>query len=453
VSEAVEPRALLENVARAAIASVDGYTSVKRVLERSQTRGDHDEGPKPTAVRLLAIGKAGVAMARAGEECLGDRIRAGLVITREGHAGDRVRSRVIESAHPVPDARSEWAGGEALAFARETAVDEQLLVLLSGGTSALISAPMSPELSLGDIACATDALLRAGASIDELNCVRKHLCAAAGGRLAAAAEGRAIEVLILSDVLGDRPEVIASGPFSADPTTFADAIAVLDRYALQDDLPSCVLEHLSGGVRGESQESAKPGARELSGVRVQIVARNRDAREAAARRARELGATPLQLGEVLRGEARDVGRRLAALSRAVASEHPICLIAGGETTVTVEGPGRGGRNQELALAAAIALGAREASDSSETCLLAVGTDGADGPTDAAGAFADARTTQRATQLGLDPYTALARNDSYGFFDREGGLLRTGPTGTNVMDLALIWVSLGRGSSSSPAPAV
>jgi glycerate-2-kinase len=277
-------------------------------------------------------------------------------------------------------------------------------------------------------------LLAAGAEIEELNCVRKHLSAVAGGQLARRAACERIELLVVSDVPGDRIDVIGSGPFSPDPTRYQDSLSAVQRLGVRDQLPPRVLAHLVAGAEGRLAETPKPGDPDLARVQVHVLANNGMARAAALQAARGLGARGLDLGGVLSGEARVAGRRLAGLARALGCKGPVCLIAGGETAVTVRGPGRGGRSQELALAAALDL-----EGEARATLLAAGTDGSDGPTPAAGAFADGATLARARWLGLDARAALARNDSGAFFEAEGGLFVTGPTRTNVMDLALLWI--------------
>ncbi len=262
--------------------------------------------------------------------------------------------------------------------------------------------------------------------------MRKHLTEVSGGRLAAATRAGRVLVLALSDVLGDPPAVIGSGPCAPDPTRYADALAVLARRALLSRVPRTVREHLEAGARGERPESPKPGDPALARVRFRVLASNRDALAAACAEARDRGLAPLILSGALEGEAREVGARLGALARSARPRRPMLLAAGGETTVTVRGSGRGGRCQELALAAAIVLdGARGAG------LLAAGTDGSDGPTDAAGAFADGGTASRGRAAGHEAAAALASNDAYAFFAAEGGVFRTGPTRTNALDLVLI----------------
>jgi glycerate-2-kinase len=281
-----------------------------------------------------------------------------------------------------------------------------------------------------DLVATTELLLASGVEIGELNTVRKHLTEISGGRLARRASGRRIEVLVISDVPGDSFETIASGPCAGDPSTCADALGIFERRELRGKAPPRVVAHLESG----HEESVKPGDPSLLGVSSTLLASNRDALAGAREAALERGLRTVTVTDSLRGEAREAGRRLAALARSLRRERALLLLSGGETTVTLRGGGKGGRNQELALAAACEL-----EGSSGIALLAAGTDGTDGPTDAAGAHADGGTVERGRALGLDARAALERNDSYGFFRAEGGLLVTGPTRTNVMDLVLTLV--------------
>jgi glycerate-2-kinase len=438
----VSPRDRLEAILAAALRAVDPGEAVGRALEAD---------PLPDApLVVVALGKAACGMAARVEALCGDRIRTGLAITKDGHAlpPDLQLGRidVRETGHPVPDARCEAAAREVLGVVADARPDDLLLVLLSGGTSSLTACP-APGLSLADLAVTTGALLASGANITEMNAVRKHVSDFSGGRLAGAAVARRIEVLAISDVAGDALDVIGSGPCAPDPTTYRDALDVLARRGIEDSVPGGVLEHLRRGAAGALSESPGPGDPLFERVRHRVIARNRDARDAACAAADELGLEPHDLGEMLEGEAREIGRQLVDLALRQRGGVGRCLIAGGETTVTLRGEGRGGRNQELALAAALALHERgelgELGDGSAAegiSLLAAGTDGSDGPTDAAGAFVDLGTVARGQTRGCDAGEALATNDSNGFFACEGGLVVTGPTGTNVMDLALVEVS-------------
>jgi glycerate-2-kinase len=323
------------------------------------------------------------------------------------------------------------AAGRALVVAAEASVDDVVLVLLSGGASAMMALP-ARGLTLDDKRHTVSRLLAEGAPIFDLNTVRKHISAIKGGRLAEAAAATMI-TLALSDVVGDEPSTIASGPTVADPTTFADALAVLERFGGADVYPRAVVARMRAGVVGMVGDTPKPGASAFRRTRLRVIGSARDALAAATRAATALGYRVRVVAAPTTGEARAAAvPLLAGLVRWQTSD-PLCLLASGETTVTIKGPGKGGRNQELALAMAPIL-ARLGADIVAAC---VGTDGVDGPTDAAGALVDRTTSARARAAGLDVETALGSNDSYDVFDRLGDLIRTGPTGTNVGDLQVI----------------
>jgi hydroxypyruvate reductase len=354
--------------------------------------------------------------------------------------------RVIESAHPLPDERSAAAGQAVADFLADGRRTDLVLCLLSGGASALATWPR-PPLAVDDIRRTTDLLLRAGAPIEELNVVRKHLDRLKGGGLVRLAAPARIRALALSDVIGDDPSLIGSGPAVPDPSTFGDAVAVLERRDLLGSVPRAVRELLARGVRGEEPETLKPDDPLAALAATTVIAGGAMALDTAARRARELGFLPRILGTVIAGEARAVGRAIAAEVRALAGRRrqaspPIALLWAGETTVTVTGNGRGGRNQELALAAALAIDGLQG-----VCVAALGTDGTDGPTDAAGALVDGSTAARAREVGVDLEAALARNDSYHALDALGTLIRTGPTGTHVNDIGVALIR----RSGSPTP--
>ncbi len=421
---------------RAAITAVEPASLVAEFL------ASHPEllGPE-TRVAVAAVGKAAEAMVQGARQVLSGRLTHGVVIAPEGKtdsclAGD---FEIFQGGHPVPN-EAGVAGATAIRrLATSLGGDEVLLCLISGGGSALMTLP-DKELSLGDLQTASDTLLCTGVTIHELNCVRKHLDQLKGGRLAVAAAPARVVALVLSDVVGDPLEVIASGPVTPDPTTYADALTVLRNHELSRTIPEAVRSHLERGVRGELSETPKVGHPAFARTRVHIIGNNRLAAEAALAKAQRLGYRTLLLSTVLTGEAREVGRVLAALGLEVLrSDQPLpapaLLLAAGETTVTVRGSGRGGRNQEVALGAAFAL-----DDAGENIVVAsFGTDGIDGPTDAAGAFGWGSTIRRARALGLDPCESLAENDAYPLFEALGDLILTGPTGTNVMDLLLVLV--------------
>lgn len=389
-------------------------------------------------VVLVAAGKAAVAMARAAEAALGERLHTGLAVTHSAGGGEELRrARVRLAGHPLPDERGVAAAHEVEALVRGLGRDDLLLVLLSGGASALLPAP-APGITLEDKAGTTDLLLRSGATIAELNAVRKHLSRLKGGGLARLARCRTA-TLILSDVVGDEPSTIASGPTVPDTTTFADALAVLEQRGLLGRVPATVRERLQAGARGEIEETLKPGRLVRGRAALRVVGSNRLSIEAAAREARRQGLRPLVLTTRLEGEAREAARVLVAVLRECVeagrpARPPVCLLAGGETTVTVRGGGRGGRNQELALAAVPALAELPV----PAVLAALATDGIDGASDAAGGVADDTSLARAAALGLAPPAAfLEANDSRSFLGPLGDLLVTGPTGTNVIDVVAL----------------
>ncbi len=438
---ASEQRKQAEAIALAALRAVDPAPAVRAALAQAPLP------PRPTL--LLAVGKAAPAMALAATASHAFPLCGALVITARGHtAGFAFPAgwQVYEAGHPLPDADGETAARQVELALRLAPAEAQLLLLLSGGASALLPAP-APGLTLADVQAVTQALLRCGATIHEINTVRKHLERLKGGGLARLWGARPLRALVLADVVGEDLAVIGSGPVTPDPTTFAEAWAVLESYALLEQVPPAVLDYLQRGRRGEVSETPKADAACFAQVAVEIVAANRHAVQAAAQAAQALGYTPLVLGAHLEGEAREVGRAVAGLARSVLhlgwpTSPPLALIWGGETTVTVRGSGRGGRNQELALAAAIALAGLEG-----VGLLAFSTDGRDGPTDAAGAFVDGTTWARLRQAGIDPRRALADNNSYTALDAVGALFRTGPTGTNVNDLIILLID--RPSSLHP----
>ncbi len=389
--------------------------------------------PAPPAGRTVVVGagKAAAAMARAVEECWPGEL-SGLVVTRYGHGLPCRRIEVVEAGHPVPDTEGRRAARRILDLARGLSAEDLLLCLVSGGGSALLALP-APGLSLEDKRWINAALLRSGAAIGEMNCVRKHLSAIKGGRLAAAASPAGVHALIVSDVPGDDPAVIASGPTVADPTSCADALAVLEKYGIRE--PRSALDHLQAAA----DETPKPGDPRLARSAYTIVARPQAALEAAAALARSHGITPVVLGDSIEGEARVVAQVHAGVARQIMrhgqpARPPCVLLSGGETTVTVRGSGRGGRNAEFLLALAIALDGAAGIDA-----IACDTDGIDGTEDNAGARIAPDTLARAHRLGLDARRRLADNDGYGFFAALGDLVVTGPTRTNVNDFRAILV--------------
>ncbi|MHB9111089.1 MAG: glycerate kinase type-2 family protein [Thermoleophilia bacterium] len=381
------------------------------------------------------------------------RITDGLVVVKDGYMVEGLeRVRQVEAAHPIPDGRGVDAARDLLELAGRAGESDLVICLISGGGSALTALP-APGLSLGDLQQTVTELLRSGADIGEVNAVRKHLTMAAAGRLAEVAFPAKLLTLIISDVLGDALDVIASGPTVPDESSFSDALEVLERYGLMGKAPPAVAAHLQSGVAGEIEETPKPGAEVFRRAENHILASNRTAVNAAASAAEGLGYSVLQLEEPIFGETRDAAARLvaqareqasgrenepageealtfkASLAHKKASGEPKCIIAGGETTVTVTGDGTGGRAQEFALAAALAIDGLD-----NVLVFAFGTDGTDGFTDAAGAMADGTSVARAQALGLDPVRHLRDNDSFPFFNALGDLIVTGPTRTNVNDI-------------------
>jgi glycerate 2-kinase len=398
-------------------------------------------------VRMLAIGKAALGMAAEAERCLGDRMIEGLAIAPAGGSADPysepLRSRVMLAAHPLPDESSVAAARAALELAARARPGELVILALSGGASALVAAPAG-AVTLTDKIAITTALMRAGATIHELNAVRKHLSAIKGGRLLAAA-GPGVEMLslILSDVPGDPLSndpvkllaTIGSGPTAADPTSYADAISVLKRRRVWGRAPETIRDHLECGAAGEFDETVEPGDAILTRVTNVIIADNRTAVDAAAAAAEALG-YQVQRGRELDGEADQLGRLLARQVKEISAGR-VCLVAGGEPVVIVKGDGRGGRAQQSALAMAIEMASVAAGRS--VLAMFAGTDGIDGPTDAAGAIATPETVARAAEAGLDAQAELNRNDAYEFFKALGDLVIVGPTGTNVADIFIALV--------------
>ncbi len=389
-------------------------------------------------VVVVGAGKASAPMAAAVEDVIGDAVPVtGSVTVRYGHSAPTCVVRIREASHPVPDEAGVQATRAIVELLAEVNADDLVICVISGGGSALLTLP-ADGLSLEHVQQTTDVLLRSGASINEINVVRKHLDTVKGGGLARLAAPAQVITLVLSDVVGNPLDAIASGPTVPDTSTWAEAGAVFDRYGLWDKVPRSVVERLRAGRAGQLPDTPKPGDPLFKHTQSVVVGSNLLACAAAAAAASQIGLQSQVLTTYVEGEAREVGRVLAGLLREIdASGHPLArpclLVAGGETTVTVRGQGLGGRNQELALAAAFSLRGLRA-----VLLASIGTDGNDGPTDAAGAFVDGSTLDRAAALGLDPRQSLADNDSYRFFDRLGDLIRTGPTNTNVNDLYLLF---------------
>ena len=382
---------------------------------------------------VVGAGKSAAVMAAALEDAWPDVELSGVVVTRYGHSVPTRRLRVIEASHPVPDANSEIGAQKVLEAVQGLGLDDLVIALISGGGSALMALPVE-GLTLADKQVVNRALLASGATISEMNAVRKHLSRIKGGRLAAAAAPAKVVTFAISDVPGDDPAVIASGPTVPDPTTFSDARSIIARYGVE--LPPAVAARL----KEEADETPKPG--QLPHTEFRMIATPSMALRAAAEEASKLGLAPLILGDALEGESREVGTVMAGIAKSVAAhglpiERPAVLLSGGETTVSIgpEGAGRGGRNTEFLLALAVALGGTKG-----IWAVAGDTDGIDGTEDAAGAFVAPDTLARARFAGLDPHGVLDSHDSYGLFDAIGDLIRTGPTLTNVNDIRAILIT-------------
>ena len=420
----LEPQKFLQDLFQAALDAVRGEKRVPPFL------------PPPPRGRTVVVGagKAAAAMASAVEEHYKGTIDAGLVVTRHKHGMPLKKIEVVEADHPVPGEAGQKAAQRMLDLVRTLGPDDLLLCLISGGGSALLTLP-APGLLMADIQAVNKSLLLSGATIHEFNCVRKHLSAISGGRLARAANGAQVVALIISDVPGDDLSAIASGPTVGDPTTFADACAILERYKITP--PAAVAKYLAEA----QEETVKPDDPCLARVQNILIAKPQDALEAAAACARQQGITPLILGNAIEGEARDVALVMAGITKQVLDfdqpiPAPCVLISGGETTVTVRGKGKGGRNSEFLLYFLMELRGHP-----RVYAMSCGTDGGDGTEDNAGAILGPKTCEYAGSQGLNPKIFAANNDSYTFFKHCDALIETGPTRTNVNDFRAIYVGV------------
>jgi glycerate 2-kinase len=438
VAEGAPRQEALWTVLRAALDAVEPAAAVRAALQvDGHTLRVANTSFELRRVVVVGAGKASAPMAAELERLIpADVPVQGSVTVRYGYGVPTQRITIREASHPVPDQAGVEAT-RAIADLLATADERDLVVcLISGGGSALLTLPVE-GVSLDDLQRTTEALLKSGATINEINTVRKHLDTVKGGGLARLAQPAPVLTLVLSDVVGNPLDAIASGPGVPDTTTWQDAASVLDRYQLWDSVPNSVRERLRSGQAGDLPDTPKPGDPLFEQVQTHVVGSNLVACQAAASAAQALGFQTLLLSTYIEGEAREVARVLAGVLREIdASGHPLarpcCVIAGGETTVTVRGNGKGGRNQELALAAAFPL-----QGVSDVLLASIGTDGSDGPTDAAGAWVDGSTLERARSKGLDPAQHLTNNDAYNFFAPLGDLLITGPTNTNVNDVYVL----------------
>jgi len=429
-----------ETIFRSSLQAVDALQAVKKHLVRRNE--DLAAGERTydlsafASISVVGAGKASAAMAQAVEEVLGNRLTEGLVTVKYGHALPLSTVRCREAGHPVPDASGLQGSRDIVRLLEAKGEKDLVLCLISGGGSALLPYPVE-GITLQDKQDLTKALLESGVAIQEMNALRKHVSQVKGGRLAWTAYPATLIVLILSDVVGDDLESIASGPTVPDSSTFADCLSILDKHALRDRIPPAALLHLERGAEGRQDETPKKDAPAFRGTQNLIVANNMMAIQAARKKAESLGYNTLVLSSFVEGESREAAKMHAAIAREILktgnpAPRPACVISGGETTVTVHGKGLGGRNQEFVLAAALELDGLPG-----VVMLSAGTDGTDGPTEAAGAVCDGATVQKARAAGLDAALYLAENDSYHFFARSGNLVVTGPTYTNVMDLRLI----------------
>jgi glycerate 2-kinase len=435
-------RKALEEILRAGLDAVDPEQAVRRYVRREDKAlyvGERSYSlERYRRVILVGAGKGTAPMAKALEDILDDMVSDGWIIVKYGYGMPLKRTHVKEAGHPIPDEAGLRAAEELLRRLRECREEDLVICAFSGGGSALLPAPV-PPFTLEQMQACTRLLLECGATIDEINAVRKHLSRTKGGQLAKEAYPATMISLLLSDVVGDRLDVIASGPTVPDESTYGDCLGIVESYGLVERLPKAVVEHFRGGIAGVVQETPKQGDPVFSRVQNLIVGNNRECLLAARDKAASLGYNSLVLSSQIEGEAREVAKVLAAIAKeihrvGIPIAPPACVLAGGETTVTIHGKGKGGRNQELALACAIAIDGWEG-----ISMLSAGTDGTDGPTDAAGAIVDGTTCKRAREAGLDPNAFLVANDSYSLFESLDDLIKTGPTRTNVMDIMCMLV--------------
>ncbi len=438
-------RTQAEEIFRSSVAAVDPYNAVRRFVAfdgKMLRLGREGEGIQEidsstfNRIFLVGGGKATAPMAKAVEDILGTKLQRGIITVKYGFTTTLSRTEIIEAGHPIPDENGVLGTRKILDLLRECGEDDLVFSLISGGGSALLPQPHG-AITLSDIQALTRMLIECGASIDEINALRKHISASKGGQMARFAYPATVINLMLSDVVGDRMDVIASGPFVPDSSTYGDVREVLDKYHLTN-IPDAVEKHLRAGLEGHTQETPKEGDPVFERVHNRIVGSNMIALQAAGKKAEEMGFKTLILSSMVEGETREIARVHTAIAREILRtgypiSPPACVISGGETTVTVRGKGLGGRNQEFCLAAATDL--RELAP--RVVLLSGGTDGNDGPTDAAGGIVDPLTLNRAEKSGLRSMDFLENNDAYHFLEKTGDLLITGPTNTNVMDVRII----------------
>jgi len=430
------------SIFKSAIDAVQAETAIKRHCRVSHHRLEINrisyDLKRYENVYILGAGKASAHMAKAIEDLILPYISQGTVIVKYGHGVALEKIKVIEAGHPLPDSNGLQGARHILELCKKAGKNDLIIFLISGGGSALLPLPTQP-LTLPDKQKTITALLACGASIDEINILRKHMSMIKGGRLAQTAYPAKLLSLIISDVIGDRLDTIASGPTVGDPSTFAECLEVIKKYQLADSLPPGVVEFILSGIEKKILETPKPQDPVFASPENFIVATNSDALSAAKKKAESLGYRALILSSMIDGNNKDTALFHVAIAKEISkSGHPLappaCILSGGETTVTVTGKGLGGRNQEFALTAAMKI-----KNEKNMVFLCAGTDGTDGPTDAAGAIVDHMTVKNAKDSGIDPAEFLKNNDSYHFFEKTGNLFLTGPTGTNVMDLRIILV--------------
>jgi glycerate 2-kinase len=430
------------NIFQAGLKAVAPGTAIKNIVQLGKdilTVGDRKYDLNQfEEIFVIGAGKAGASMAKAIEEILGQRITKGLISVKYGHVEPLQFIETVEAGHPVPDENGISAATKIIQLAHKAGKNTLVICLISGGGSSLLPLPVE-GVSLIDKQETTKVLLACGATIHEINAIRKHLSVIKGGCLARAVYPATLITLILSDVVGDDLDSIASGPCVPDTRTFADCLAILNKYDIAPQIPVNVLNYLNAGLAYKVEETPKHGEIFFTKTQNEIVASNFNALLKAKQKAESLGFNTLLLSSMLEGETRDVAGNHIAIAREIQKhgyplKTPACILSGGETTVTIRGSGKGGRNQEFVLAASIRM-----TDMKNIIVLSAGTDGNDGPTDAAGAMANETTLLRAEQLALDPNKYLDDNNSYNFFDKLGDLYKTGPTNTNVMDLRVILI--------------
>jgi hydroxypyruvate reductase len=440
---AEDRKAALRRIFEAAVSAASPYAAVRENLRIVRSAGKSVLKVKNTSIGLekggsvlvIGAGKGAPAMARAVEGILGERITGGLVVTKYGHSLPLKRIEVLEAGHPLPDGNGTRAAERIIRTAKEAGEGDLVIFLLTGGASALLPAP-AEGITLKEKQAISRLLINSGASINEINAVRKHLSRVKGGRLSELAWPGRVLTLIVSDVVGSDLSSIGSGPTAPDPSTFEDCVRIIGKYGLTAKIPAKAMRLLRSGAKGNAAETPKPGHSAFGRTANVVLADNHTALLAAKEKAASLGFRPLILSSGVTGNTREAARLFSSIlietkRYGAPVRPPACLLMGGETTLRVAGKGKGGRNQEFALSAALALGGEEG-----ISVLSAGTDGTDGPTDAAGAFALPETLGKASALGLDALDFLSRNDSYNFFKPIGGLFMTGPTGTNVMDIAI-----------------